>query len=115
MTLIREITAAVKAAIVARFTLRVCPTSMLRRGTFGAHDLAVRRKPMRTAEIAAAAQRACSSYPPRSATPGHKTRPTGRLVGLSAKAYNGSHAWYCRLYATAGHTTSTNDFRPEFG
>ncbi len=54
------------------------------RGTSGAHDLAIRRKLMRTAEVAAADHAACGPCQPRSVTCEHKTRPTGptRLVWM---------------------------------
>lgn len=52
-----------------------------RRGTSGAHDIAIRREMMRITEIASPGQPTHSPYQPRSATPGHKTRPIGRLAG----------------------------------
>jgi hypothetical protein len=51
-----------------------------RPGHSGAHQAAIWRKPMRTPEIAAPVQRACGLYQPRSGTPVHQTRPTGRLA-----------------------------------
>ena len=51
-------------------------------GTSGAHQREICPEALRTAEISAAGQALCHVHPPRSDTPRHRTRPTGRLTRL---------------------------------